>query len=496
MIGVRANNAESNVSQFVNFQNIGFGNTPPPSNVDSEMQVLGDILIVPQSIYKAKKAINSTDFYLEKHKIIFDVMDYLIGEIDTVDIFSLKNELSKMKKLEMVGGQKYLLELQKNRSFTANTAYHALLILESSIKRKAIISISKMYNSILQKENIVDVLYSTMHEFESLIEPNKDNSYTPEELAKYIDEEIEKRRDKSKPVERLFTGWKKIDELTGGFEPGDVVIVAGRTSMGKSHTITQLTYQWSVEQKIPGAYFTLEMSPLQLGFRQIQVKTGLQPNNLKNGNINDEEYAQTLEYNKLLSASKYYTEKLPGATVSQIKSKAKELKKRYGIKYIVIDHVGLANYDIPMSTKEQEMTKISNTLKKIAMELNIVVFELIQLNRSTVANKEHKPDLSNLRQSGAFEEDADTVLFVHRPEYYNIDSVQIGEKTISSERITELILAKNRNGNGTGSVYMKAQENSYRLRPLDPFVDDMEYRKTPKREVSVHTMEDNEDYPF
>lgn len=456
------------VEEFIDFNNSKLGNQALPHNKEAELNVLRGLLgWSGEFMGEVKKIITANDFYEEKHKIIYEVIENVVEKIDTIDFSILTQELEKLNKFDYVGGEKFISKLMKFIPSKNVVIYNAHAIYESACERKALIITAKLYNSIVNKENIVDVIYNTIHEYENIVSESQSFTLTPQKLADAAEEEIIKRMKKEHLVDSLFTGWSNVEKITGGFEKGDVVIIAGRTSMGKSHTVLQLHKKWSVEQNIPGAYFTLEMKPVQLAFRSAQLDTGISSKRIKDGEISDFELELIKKSNDNLRKSQFYTEMQPGMTISKFRFRVKELKKRYGIKYAIIDHVGLMNTDKPMTSKEQEQRKISNDLKKIALEFDLIIIEILQLNRDTTSNKDKRPTLSNLRQSGAFEEDADTIILLHRPNYYGDKTIEIDGVSYPSKNITEAIVGKSRNGEGTGSAFLYSKDSSNKLEDIN-----------------------------
>lgn len=490
------------IESFVKYCDVQLGSSPMPRNIEAEIQVLGSIMMSPSIIYKVKKIIQPNDFYEEKHKIIYEVINLLIDRIGTADLLLIKEELKKIDKHKFIGGDLYLLEINRKTPSSANVEHQALMVLDKSCERQAILASAEAFESIKKHENIVDVVYETIHKFENILGDKHTSTLTPEELASDVNAEISKRMNKDYLADSLFTNWFNVDKFIGGFEPGDIVIVAGRTSMGKSHFMKQLTYFWSIENNKSGAYFSLEMKPTQLAYRHIQIESGITPTQIRTGNLTQSEYNKTLEYNSKLEKSKYYLEMHPGMTISEFRARAKELKKRFDIKYIVIDHVGLMNTDTPYSSKEQEQRKISNEVKRTALELNLIIFELVQLNREVMSNKDNRPNLSNLRLSGAYEEDADTVILLHRPEYYGDKTTKINDIDYPSNGISETIIAKNRNGDGTGTAFMFSRDTRNRLVPIDPYLNDLmiaaqsNARDDLNRVQENYNNEEDDDHPF
>lgn len=453
------------------FQNMLNGNSSLPHSPEAEKHIIGGLIMNPQLFSKVNNIIKKDHFYLEKYQIVYSVIEKLLEKIDNFDVVAIYEEIKRLDKQELVT-KKFLFDTFRSVHANANIEKHALVVLERSMERDVIKINSETCQSIAQKEDIFDVTYKAIHNLERIVDIKTNNHYTPSELAVAVKEDIEKRMDKNIEIDRLYTGWTQIDNFLGGIENGDMTIIAGRPSMGKTHVVKQLTYFWSIENNIPGAYISLEMKPNQSAYRHIQIETGITPEKIKQGEITTEESVKINAYLSKLHNSQYFVDMMPGMTISELKFRAKELKKRYNIKYLIIDHIGLMHADQPMNDKRVEMSYISNAIKKVGMDLDIKIFPLVQLNRSTISNKESRPDMSNLKESGTLEEDADSIIFIHRPEYYGIESFKYKGKEYSSEGVTEMILAKNRQGNGLGSSFLKSTDTTRRLRPIDFLAED------------------------
>lgn len=446
------------------------GNKALPSAPESEKIIIYTMIAKPETFLKVTElGIGEEHFYENKYKIIFKILVKMFSQNIDVDIVSLA-EYIKKENLDKQVTLKDLLQIQKDTPITANYQVHCIICIEKYQQRQGIGIAYNLYKEIDSNSNINETIYDTIHNLEDLVEVKLSKSYYGEELAKVVYDEIIKRQSQDNN-DRLYTGWESIDKKLGGIERGDVVIIAGRPSMGKSHVAKLLTYKWSIEDEFVGAYFTLEMTPEQLMFRHIQINTGIDIAKIREGQLNRNEESKVFDFIGKLHNLKntYHVEMIPSLTPEKIKSRVKELIKKFNLRYIIIDHIGLVKTEKAMESKTIEMSYISNFTKQIALEYNISVIELIQLNRETTKQAGKKPDLSNLKQSGAFEEDADSVLFVHRPAYYGEKEIEIGTNRFSSENITEIILGKNRNGNGTGSEMLYSDPNTHKLSKLDIF---------------------------
>lgn len=456
-----------------------YGNKIPPHSEDAEIATLGGMIMSNQVIHKILNIFeNENPFFLEKNSIIYSVIINLYKNNIIADILTIKEELKRLGKQKNIGGDKYLLEINKKTPTSANVEQYAIIVLEKFLRRKLIensyVNLVKGYDD---SENVLDLIYNSIHKLEDMVEFKPEKRFYGEELAKVTYDEIIKRQ-QGPNLDVLKTSWQTIDLKIGGFERGDVVIIAGRPSMGKSHFAKNLTYRWSIENNYVGAYITLEMTPIQTMFRLVQIETGITPERLRNGDVTDDENIAIIKFMDKLHNLKntYHVEMIPSLTSIKLKSRIKELVKRFNLRYLVIDHVGIMKSEKSYENKAVEMGNISNSLKQLALELNVTIFGLVQINRESEKQTNKRPNMANLKHTGAYEEDADTILLIHRPEYYGEKFIEVNNLEISSENITEIIIAKNRNGGGTSSQFLYSQPDSRYLTELDYKHLQMPYR--------------------
>lgn len=417
----------------------------PPQAVDLEEAVLGAIILEKEALVMVDGLISEKIFYKESHKIIYQAIKSLNVDGKPVDLLTVTQELRKLGHLETVGGAFYITELTSKVASAANIEYHSRILQEMYMKRKAIQVASELqklaFDDTTDAFEIMEMMQAatleTLHDI--------DNGRTVlfgESLLKRL-EVISKRVSEKKTLTGVDTGFKSLNELTGGWQKPDLIIIAGRPAMGKTALALCLVRNAAISG-IPVAMFSLEMSQDQLVDRLISIETEIaSAQDLQRGNLSKEQLTGIVH--RTGKAYKYpiYIDDTAGISISQLRSKAYKLKASKGIGMLVIDYLQLMSGD-GKGNREQEISQISRGLKKIAKELDIPVIALSQLSRSVEQRGgDKRPQLSDLRESGAIEQDADIVIFTHRPEYYGITEYADG---VSTRGVAEIIFAKHRNG--------------------------------------------------
>ena len=421
----------------------------PPQAVDLEEAVLGAMLIDKKGVDEVIDILQGDAFYKTSHQFIFESIFELFEASEPIDLLTVSNNLKKKGKLEVAGGNPYLVQLTQKVSSSAHIEFHSRIILQKYIQRK-LITIS---NEIIQKSysestDVMDLLDEAESKLYDVAQGNiKTSTETAQNLvirAKNRIEEIAKQDGLS----GVSTGFEKLDKLTSGWQPSDLVIVAARPGMGKTALALSMARNISVKQNIPVAFFSLEMSSVQLITRLISSETGLSSDKLRTGKLADHEWQQLNIKVSDLESAPLFIDDSPSLTIFELRAKARRLASSHGIKLIIIDYLQLMNIGSSnkAGNREQEISTISRNLKALAKELNIPVIALSQLSRAVETRGGTKrPILSDLRESGAIEQDADIVSFLYRPEYYGIMEWDDEMKT-PSEGQGEFIVAKHRNG--------------------------------------------------
>jgi len=443
----------------------------PPQAVDLEEAVLGALMLEKDAVLTVLDILSPSSFYNEAHKKIYEAILNLSNNEQAIDMLTVTEELKKTSSLDEIGGPFYITQLTGKVASAAHIEFHARIIAQKYIQRELIRVSSEMqknaYDDSIDVYNLLD--FSERQLFE-IAEGNikKETLKLDTAIALAIEQikEAGKQEDGLSGVPSGFTG---IDRITSGWQKSDLVIIAGRPSMGKTAFVLSMARNMAVDYSKSVAFFSLEMSSIQLVNRLIVSETELPSEKIKNGKLENYEWEQ-LDYKiKKLVDAPVFIDDTPAISVFELRAKARRLKAKNDIQLVVIDYLQLMTIggDNRGSSREQEVSTISRSLKAIAKELNIPIIALSQLNRSVeTRGGDKRPQLSDLRESGAIEQDADMVLFVHRPEYYRIDVDAEGN---SLKGIAEIIIAKHRNG-AVGSVQLKFQSELAKFSDLDTFL--------------------------
>jgi len=451
-------------------KNVNFilGNKIPPHSLNAEISVLGSMLLNKDAIGKALYIIQDSNiFYSEIHKIIFEAISNMYYLNIPVDILTLSENLNKKGKLKFIGGDIYLAELCIKTPSAGNVESHAFIVLEKYIRRETINTSGELLNDAFNSENdILDYIDKAEEKIFKLGEKRFSNNYKlPIEVAKLVIDDLEKKLSGKQEYLNFFL--PKLNKLTGGAQGGDLIVIAGATSMGKTQFTHDLIRDFTFIKNKPVGLLSLEMSESQNFFRQLQMNTGISPEKLRTGkSLTDEELNLIKEFAKTYSKSKLFIGTKPAMTTRECISTARRMKKEHKIKALFIDHIGLMQYSGEAQNREQEIAKISACLKALALELDIPVFYLCQFNRKVIETRDKRPALANLRDSGAIEQDADIVLLLYRPFYYKITSYKFSGRQIDAENITEVICAKNRGGSAIGTIVTKSNQFTRSLTEL------------------------------
>ena len=417
----------------------------PPQNVEAEQAVLGAMLIDRSAVIAATEKLDAEDFYRDTHRLIFEAMVNLNRANKEVDVITLDEELRRMKKLEEAGGIQYILSLPNLVATAANIEYHVSIVAEKSLGRKLIRTCTDVaadaYNGEKSTEDILDM---AEQQILRLGDSRKHGNFASvgDVVGTALDN-ITKMYENKEGITGLPTGFKDIDMLTSGLQPSDLVLVAARPSMGKTAFTLNIAQNVGVRQKKTVAFFSLEMSQEQLVHRLLCQISHVDSQKLRTGQLNTDE-----EWTKLTEAcSKLYDAPI---SVGEMRSKARRLKAEHGLDLIIVDYLQLMQGKNAES-RQQEISDISRNLKALARELKVPLIALSQLSRSVESRGgDKRPMLSDLRDSGALEQDADIVSFLYREDYYN--------KETENQHITEVIVAKHRNGPiGTVRLYFKGE---------------------------------------
>ena len=440
----------------------------PPQAVEFEEAVLGAMLIDNSAINQVIDILSPESFYREEHKLIFDAVKTLFGNSQPVDILTVANELRSNSSLEAVGGEYYLIQLSQKVSSSANSEFHARIIVQNYIKREMIRVAGSIINDAFDETtDVFDLLDNAEQELFDVAHGNIVKNYeSAQDLIKQAIHRIEEIS-KREGLSGVPSGFTKVDRVTSGWQPSDLVILAARPGMGKTAFVLSMARNMAVDHKTPVAVFSLEMSSVQLITRLISSETGLNSEKLRKGNLDEHEWQQLTTKVHNLENAPLFIDDTPALSVFDLRAKCRRLVAQNNVKLIIIDYLQLmtvGGQGKQSGNREQEISTISRSLKSIAKELNVPVIALSQLSRAVETRGGNKrPILSDLRESGAIEQDADIVSFIYRPEYYDITEWDDGSPC---EGQGEFIIAKHRNGS-LENVRLRFQGNLARFSDLE-----------------------------
>lgn len=413
----------------------------PPHNLDAEMSLLGAVLIDEEVLAESSDKVHAADFYDKRHKMIFDAMMRLYEHHRPVDLLTLSDELQKKDELETVGGSSYLTELTNYVPTAANAAAYAEIVSQRAVRRrliKASADIAEMgYDDDANTQEILERAESELFSV-SDTSLKQDLVSLEQILTESFDRMEELHRDRGK-LRGVRTGWRDLDNMTAGLQRSDLIILAARPAMGKTTLVTNLAYNVAAKENQSVLFFSLEMSKEQLVDRMLADASGVDAWNIRTGNLSDTDFEKISEAMGEMAEAPIFIDDTPGLTVLEMRTKARRQAHAQPLGLIIVDYLqlmqGSGRGD---GNRVQEVSEISRGLKLIARELNVPVIALSQLSRSVESRSPQVPMLSDLRESGSIEQDADIVAFIYREAYYNPET--------DRQNITDLILAKHRNG--------------------------------------------------
>ncbi|AAM25878.1 MULTISPECIES: replicative DNA helicase [Caldanaerobacter] len=411
----------------------------PPQNIEAEQSVLGSMLLSREAIIEVSEILRAEDFYKESHKKLFDVIMEMFEKDIPVDLVTVVDELRKRDMLEVVGGIEYLASLTSSVITTANVSYYAKLIKEKATLRRLIEASSEIMELSYQEDDVETVLDIAEQKIFDIAQGRNTTTFSSmKDILMdtfYKIEELYKNKGK---LTGIPSGFPDLDAKTAGFQPSDFILIAARPSMGKTSFALNIAQNAALLTGLPVAIFSLEMSKEQLVTRLICSTANIDSQKLRTGNLDEEDWMKLAAAMTPLSKAPIYIDDTPGVTVMDIRAKARRLKLEKGLGLVMIDYLQLMQGRGRAENRQQEISEISRSLKSLARELNVPVITLSQLSRAPETRSDHRPVLSDLRESGAIEQDADIVMFLYRDDYYHKDS--------EKKNIAEVIIAKHRNG--------------------------------------------------
>ncbi len=434
----------------------------PPQNLDAEMSLLGAVLIDDEVIADASELVNAKDFYDKRHAIIYGGMMRLYERHKPIDLLTLTDELKKKDELETVGGSAYLTELTNYVPTAANATSYAEIVEAKAIRRRLIKAGTEIGEMGFDEESSTqDLLGQAEAELFSVSDQSlKQDLVSIESILTESFDRIEELHRNKGQLRGIRTGYRDLDNMTAGLQRSDLIILAARPAMGKTTLVTNLAYNVATIAKQPVLFFSLEMSKEQLIDRMLADASGVDSWNIRTGNLSDEDFSKISEAMGEMAEAPIYIDDTPGLSVLEMRTKARRAAHDQPLGLIIVDYLQLlqasGNHN---GNRVQEVSEISRGLKLIARELNVPLIALSQLSRTVESRTPPIPQLSDLRESGSIEQDADIVSFIYRPGYYEPDNPDVAN-------ITDLIIAKHRNG-PVGKVQLYFHPERLRFMSLD-----------------------------
>lgn len=420
----------------------------PPQAIDLEQAVLGAMMLEKNAVTDTIDILKSSSFYDPKHQYIYGAIRHLFGSSSPIDLLTVINQLKINGELEAAGGAAYISQLTSRVASTAHVEYHARVISEKYIKRELIRMSSEVIKEAYDDTmDVFDVLNTAEGELFKIAENNMGKHVDiMQNVVRQAIEEIEKASQNKSGISGIPTGFIDLDKLTSGWQRSDMIVIAARPAMGKTAFVLSMARNTAVDHNMGVALFSLEMSSVQLVKRLIASESRLSAEKLRKGDLREHEFQQLHTRISKLATAPLYIDDTPGISVFDLRAKCRRLKMQYNIDMVIIDYLQLmtAGGNKGSGNREQEISTISRSIKEIAKELNIPIIALSQLSRSVEQRGgDKRPVLSDLRESGAIEQDADIVSFIYRPEYYGFMEDEAGN---SNQGVGEIIVAKHRNG--------------------------------------------------
>jgi replicative DNA helicase len=439
-----------------------------PQAPDLEAVVLGAMMVEKAAVNAVIDVLQPESFYVEAHGEVFRAIQTLFNKSEPIDLLTVTEQLRKEGKLEMMGGSHRVAELTTRVASSANVEFHARIIAQKYIQRELIRVSSEIVTKAYEETtDVFDLLDEAEKRLFEVAEGNIRKSYESMGVVmKQALEDIDAARNNEDGVSGVPSGFHDLDKITGGWQRSDMIVLAARPGMGKTAFVLSMARNMAVDHQIPVAVFSLEMSAVQLVQRLISSETEISSDKFRKGTLEDHEYEQL--YNRVgkLSNAPLFIDDTPGLNIFELRAKCRRLKAQHGVDLVIIDYLQLMSAASEKGNREQEISSISRSIKSIAKELDVPIIALSQLSRNVeTRGGDKRPLLSDLRESGAIEQDADIVAFIYRAEYYNITEHPDG---ISTEGLGELILAKHRHG-ALDTIKMKFIQRLAKFANYDTF---------------------------
>jgi len=411
-----------------------------PHNIEAEQSVIGAMIMDPDAIVTASEIINSDDFYQHQYGIIFESMVELFNEGKPVDLITLQNRLREKEVPPEISSLEFVKDLLTAVPTSANVKHYANIVSEKAVLRRLIKVNDEISNECyLGKDRLEDILSETEKKVFELLQSRNSNDYVPiKQVVLNALDKIEAASKNKGNVTGLATGFVDLDYKTSGFQPSDLILIAARPSMGKTAFVLNIAQYMAFRLNITAIVFSLEMSKEQLVNRMLSLESNVDSQVIRTGNLSDEDWSKLIEGAGVIGKSNLIIDDTPGISLSELRSKCRKYKLEHNLGIIIIDYLQLMSGSGKSESRQQEISDISRSLKSLARELDVPVVALSQLSRAVEQRPDRRPIMSDLRESGAIEQDADVVMFIYRDDYYNKDS--------ENKNVAEIIIAKQRNG--------------------------------------------------
>ena len=411
-----------------------------PHSVEAEQSVIGSMIMDRDAIMTASEVITSEDFYQSQYGVLFDAMLELYNEGKPVDLVTLQERLREKDVPPEISSLEFVRDLLDAVPTSANVRHYATIVQEKSMLRKLIKVNEDIANTCyLAREKTEDILEETEKKIFDLLQYRSTSDFVPiKQVVLNALDKIEKASKNKGTVTGIPTGFIDLDYKTSGFQPSDLILIAARPSMGKTAFVLNVAQHMAFKEGKTVAIFSLEMSKEQLVNRLFSLESKVDSQALRTGNLTDEDWAKLIEGAAVVGKSNLIIDDTPGISIAELRSKCRKFKLEHDLGIIIIDYLQLMSGGKHSESRQQEISEISRSLKAVARELNVPVVALSQLSRAVEQRPDHRPMLSDLRESGAIEQDADVVMFLYRDDYYNKDT--------DKKNIAEVIIAKQRNG--------------------------------------------------
>jgi len=415
-----------------------------PHNLDAERSVLGAILLHNDAFNFAAEVIDAQDFYRDAHRRIFDKMVKLVERGDAIDLVTLKEELGRSGDLEEVGGPAYITALVDGVPRSMNIEHYARIIKEKATLRSLIFSANKILTTAYEAEEEADaILDQAEHAIFAIADDNvRDGFVSLRDLARGSLDTIEKLHARKELVTGVPSGFTDLDAMTSGFQSSDLIIVAGRPSMGKTSLVLNVAQHVGTKTDLTVGLFSLEMSKEQLFLRMLTAEARIDAHRLRGGFLGERDWGRLSQAIGTLSETKIFVDDTPSIGVLEMRAKCRRLAAEHGLNLVIVDYIQLMQGRGRFENRTLELASISRSLKGLAKELSVPIVVLSQLSRAPESRADHRPQLSDLRESGALEQDADVVIFIYREDQY----VDRSQPPTDAQGVAELIVGKQRNG--------------------------------------------------